>query len=192
MIGVLYLDIVNHKFSEPIRHHVSRFGIASVTNTGHKILSLESSSHSAVNTLGFSPAWSNLIKSLRLVTNELLGSFLDDNSFGTWDNHCYCRFVTTIKQYCNFQHASGGSVIGSKDLLHLFHWNTNKSWGGGGQICQNGLNQNNFTKFPWTEEFFRLVAELEKKSVFVTITWDIWPANWVQFHNKQLLLHFPR
>ena len=61
--------------------------VASVTDAGHKILSLESSSYSAVNSLGFSPAWSNFVKSFRLVTNELLCSFLDDNSFLTWDNH---------------------------------------------------------------------------------------------------------
>ena len=83
----MYLNIVDDKFSETIGHHVSGLCIASVTDAGHKILTLESSSHSAVNTLGFSPAWSNFVKSFRLVTNELLCSFLDDNSFSAWDNH---------------------------------------------------------------------------------------------------------
>ena len=78
---------MHNKLSETIGHHVSGLRIASISNTGHKILSLESSSHSAVNTLGFPPAWPYFVKSFRLMTNELLGSLLDDNSFGAWNNH---------------------------------------------------------------------------------------------------------
>ena len=81
-------DVVNDKFSESIGHHVSGLCVAPVTDAGHKILSLESSSYSAVNTLWFSPAWSNFVESFRLVTDEPFGSFLDDHSFCAGDNHC--------------------------------------------------------------------------------------------------------
>ena len=47
--------VVNYEFKETIGHHVSGVTVASVSNSWHEVLSLESTSHSVVNSLGFSP-----------------------------------------------------------------------------------------------------------------------------------------
>ena len=48
---------MDNKFLETIRHHVSCFLVASITNAWHQELSLKSSSYPVVNTLGLSPAF---------------------------------------------------------------------------------------------------------------------------------------
>merc|ERR1711931_183855 len=82
------LNIVDDELTKAIRHHVSCFGVASVTDAWHEILSLESSSNSAVDTLGFSPTGCNFVISLRLVTDESFRPLLDDDAFCAWNNHC--------------------------------------------------------------------------------------------------------
>lgn len=52
-----YLDIVDNKLLETIRHHMSGFLVAAIPNAWHQILPLEFSSHSVVNTLWFPPVW---------------------------------------------------------------------------------------------------------------------------------------
>ena len=96
---------MDDEFSEPIRHHVSGLGVTSVTNTWHQILSLEAPSHSTVNTLGLSPTGCNFVISFRLVTNEPLGSLLDDGSFGAWYNHdCSILRVILLTTISKFNH----------------------------------------------------------------------------------------
>jgi hypothetical protein len=76
-----------NELTEAIGTHVSGLCVASITNIWHQVLTLESSSDSGVDTLGFSPAYSDTITSFRLVTDESLSPLLDDDSFGAWDNH---------------------------------------------------------------------------------------------------------
>ena len=95
----IYLHIVNDELPESIGHHVSGLCVAPVTDTGHKILSLESSSYSAVDTLWFSPAWSDFVESFRLVSDEPFGSFLDDHSFRAGDNHRGSSLGNLFKDY---------------------------------------------------------------------------------------------
>merc|ERR1712212_633243 len=90
------LDIVDDELTEAIGHHVSGLRVTSVTDTRHQILSLESSSYSAVNSFGFSPTRSDTITSLRLVTDEPLPPLLNDHSFSTWYNHCHYLVLISV------------------------------------------------------------------------------------------------
>ena len=53
----LYLNIVYNKFFESIRHKMSCFLVTAIANAWHKILPLEPSPYSVVNTFGLAPAW---------------------------------------------------------------------------------------------------------------------------------------
>jgi len=66
---------------------MSGFGVGSVTNIWHQILSLESTSDSVINTLGFSPGFCDLDISVRLVTNKSLGSFVNKLLLLCWNDH---------------------------------------------------------------------------------------------------------
>lgn len=52
-----YLEIVDNKLLKAIRHQVSCFTVAAITNTWHQILALEPTSNPVVNTFGFAPAF---------------------------------------------------------------------------------------------------------------------------------------
>jgi len=53
--GYTYSYVVYKDFTEFGRQHVSGSLVTTITNIGHQILSLESSSDSVVNTLWFTP-----------------------------------------------------------------------------------------------------------------------------------------
>ena len=77
-----FLDIVDQELLESRGQHVFGLPVASITNVGHQHLTLEASAHSVVNTSGFSPVCPDLDIAVRLMSNELLGPFLDDLRFG--------------------------------------------------------------------------------------------------------------
>ena len=52
-----YINIVDEHFLEAIGTDVSAFAVASITNVGHQVLTLEPSSHSVVNSLRLAPAF---------------------------------------------------------------------------------------------------------------------------------------
>lgn len=51
----IYLNIVYKDLSESSWEHVTGLFVASITNVGHQILSLETSTNSVINTLGLTP-----------------------------------------------------------------------------------------------------------------------------------------
>lgn len=101
-------------FTEFGRQHVSGLFAATITNVGHQILSFEPSSHSVVNTLGFTPIglytqtvykhWINdaqstyfgqletyleFVITITLMSDKLLGTFFDNMwTILRFDRHC--------------------------------------------------------------------------------------------------------
>jgi len=63
---------------EPTGHHMSGLGVATITDVGHKVHSLELPSDSVVNTLRFSPTSTEFDISVRLMSDELLCPLLDN------------------------------------------------------------------------------------------------------------------
>ena len=72
------LQVVDKDLLEAAGHHVPGGSVASVTDVGHQIHSLELPPHSVVNTLRLPPAPAELDISVRLVSDELLRPLLDD------------------------------------------------------------------------------------------------------------------
>jgi len=63
---------------------VARLFITTVADLGHRELSLESTPHPVVDTLGFPPCFLDALVAVRLMTLEWLGAFFDD---GCLDGH---------------------------------------------------------------------------------------------------------
>lgn len=55
-VASLYLNIVNKHFLEAGGEHMSCLRVASVTDVGHQVLTLETPPHPVVDTLGLPPA----------------------------------------------------------------------------------------------------------------------------------------
>jgi len=62
----------------PRRHHVASLLVRSETDRGHDSLSLEASSNSVIDTLGFPPCRLDSLVAVALVATEPLGPLLDD------------------------------------------------------------------------------------------------------------------
>merc|ERR1712183_349000 len=82
-----FFRIVNYKFPETIRHHVSGLRVASVSDVCDEVLSLKSSTDSGIDTLWSPPARTDTHDSVGLMSDETLATLLDDDSFSAWGNH---------------------------------------------------------------------------------------------------------
>jgi len=71
-------NVVHQEFLEAIRTDVLGFGVTSVTDVGHFVLTLESSADSVVDTLGFSPVGLDAEEVDGLMTDELFRPLLHD------------------------------------------------------------------------------------------------------------------
>ncbi len=77
-----FLDIVNQELPESSGQHVFCFLVTTITNVGHQHLTLEASAHSVVNTSGLPPVFLDLDIAVGLMSDKLLGPFLEDFRLG--------------------------------------------------------------------------------------------------------------
>lgn len=70
--------IIDENLSQAVWQDMLGGFARTITNLRHRQLSLETTSDSIINTLGLSPSLLNGLVTVRLVSLELLGSFLDN------------------------------------------------------------------------------------------------------------------